>query len=238
MFYRWILVGVVFATIGASANLVWNGVSPTLESRPAEAQVDRDFSEECTTEIERFNGTGEMKTDLFPVRTSFWRIAYTYPDAEVGVQLFISIFVENERGEDITSEPEFLAEEFPSFKEFRQEEKVTTAEEKDANFQADIVESVPGQYRLDISPDSPDRPFEVIVYECGEPEQEVTEPVQDRTQPVQEKEPPARQKPQKPDPGSGKLMDAGGPRLGPVPVMPNGECPKEFPVKRSGACYS
>lgn len=51
-------------------------------------------------------------------------------------------------------------------------------------------------------------------------------------------QPKPSQKPQKPDPGSGKLMDAGGPRLGPVPVMPNGECPKEFPVKRSGACYS
>jgi hypothetical protein len=33
------------------------------------------------------------------------------------------------------------------------------------------------------------------------------------------------------------LMDAGGPENGPVPLMPNGECPKEFPVKRGAACH-
>lgn len=33
------------------------------------------------------------------------------------------------------------------------------------------------------------------------------------------------------------LLDAGGPRSGPLPLMPDGTCPKEFPVKRGGACY-
>jgi hypothetical protein len=33
------------------------------------------------------------------------------------------------------------------------------------------------------------------------------------------------------------LMDAGGPAAGPVPLMPGGECPKEYPVRRHGACY-
>ena len=32
------------------------------------------------------------------------------------------------------------------------------------------------------------------------------------------------------------LMKAGGPQRGPVPVMPNGTCPKEFPVKQGGTC--
>ncbi len=36
-----------------------------------------------------------------------------------------------------------------------------------------------------------------------------------------------------PDP----LMDAGGPADGPVPLMPGGSCPAEFPLERSGACY-
>jgi len=34
------------------------------------------------------------------------------------------------------------------------------------------------------------------------------------------------------------LLSAGGPNAGPVPVMPNGSCPRELPVKRDGACYS
>lgn len=36
---------------------------------------------------------------------------------------------------------------------------------------------------------------------------------------------------------SGTLMNAGGPTSGPVPMMPNGSCPTEFPEVRDGACY-
>jgi hypothetical protein len=35
----------------------------------------------------------------------------------------------------------------------------------------------------------------------------------------------------------GNLLDAGGPSSGPLPLMPDGGCPKEFPTKRDGACY-
>ena len=37
--------------------------------------------------------------------------------------------------------------------------------------------------------------------------------------------------------GGGSLLDAGGPQQGPVPSMPSGGCPKEYPVQKSGACY-
>jgi hypothetical protein len=33
------------------------------------------------------------------------------------------------------------------------------------------------------------------------------------------------------------LFNAGGPKSGPLPLMPDGSCPKEFPVKRDGACF-
>jgi micrococcal nuclease len=32
-------------------------------------------------------------------------------------------------------------------------------------------------------------------------------------------------------------MDAGGPERGPVPLMPGGWCPDEYPVERGGVCY-
>jgi hypothetical protein len=35
----------------------------------------------------------------------------------------------------------------------------------------------------------------------------------------------------------GSLMDAGGPSAGPVPLMPGGGCPEEYPVRRQEACY-
>jgi hypothetical protein len=40
-----------------------------------------------------------------------------------------------------------------------------------------------------------------------------------------------------PTPERGPLMDAGGPTAGPVPLMPSGGCPDEYPVLRHGVCY-
>src|SRR5918997_4191343 len=37
--------------------------------------------------------------------------------------------------------------------------------------------------------------------------------------------------------GTGDLFDSGGHASGPVPPMPGGSCPLEFPVERSGACH-
>ena len=36
--------------------------------------------------------------------------------------------------------------------------------------------------------------------------------------------------------GNGNLLEAGGPTSGPVPLMPDGGCPREFPTKREGLC--
>jgi hypothetical protein len=33
------------------------------------------------------------------------------------------------------------------------------------------------------------------------------------------------------------VMDSGGPKNGPVPRMPGGACPDEYPVERGGGCY-
>jgi hypothetical protein len=41
---------------------------------------------------------------------------------------------------------------------------------------------------------------------------------------------------QKPKPKR-NLFDSGGPENGPVPLMPDGGCPAEFPVERAGLCY-
>ena len=35
----------------------------------------------------------------------------------------------------------------------------------------------------------------------------------------------------------GNLLEAGGLSSGPVPPMPNGGCPREFPTMQNGACY-
>jgi hypothetical protein len=35
----------------------------------------------------------------------------------------------------------------------------------------------------------------------------------------------------------GNLLESGGPTSGPLPLMPDGGCPQEFPAMRDGACY-
>jgi hypothetical protein len=38
-------------------------------------------------------------------------------------------------------------------------------------------------------------------------------------------------------PPNADLFEAGGPEGGPVPLMPGGGCPSEYPLERGGACY-
>lgn len=39
-------------------------------------------------------------------------------------------------------------------------------------------------------------------------------------------------------PNPGTLMEAGGPMDGPLPKMPGGDCPEEFPVEKGEGCYA
>ncbi len=43
--------------------------------------------------------------------------------------------------------------------------------------------------------------------------------------------------PPPPPPQPTPLLNAGGPQDGPVPLMPNGSCPEEFPSQQGKACY-
>jgi hypothetical protein len=38
-------------------------------------------------------------------------------------------------------------------------------------------------------------------------------------------------------PLNASLFEAGGPKTGPVPLLPGGKCPFEYPVKQGNACY-
>ncbi len=37
---------------------------------------------------------------------------------------------------------------------------------------------------------------------------------------------------------SDRMLESGGPADGPVPLMPGGECPSEYPLREDGACYT
>lgn len=71
------------------------------------------------------------------------------------------------------------------------------------------------------------------------PDPPKTPPAPPKTPPAPPKAPPSPAPPPNPQPssGDGTLMNAGGPATGPIPLMPGGECPVEFPVQNGGACY-
>ena len=43
--------------------------------------------------------------------------------------------------------------------------------------------------------------------------------------------------PSSPSP-SDRMLESGGPADGPVPLMPGGGCPSEYPVQKDGACFT
>jgi hypothetical protein len=39
-------------------------------------------------------------------------------------------------------------------------------------------------------------------------------------------------------PSRDRMLNSGGPARGPVPLMPGGGCPSEYPVRKGSACYA
>ena len=83
----------------------------------------------------------------------------------------------------------------------------------------DEPDSPPGQPKSPGEPTSPG----------GQPKSGPTPPPPPRPTP-----PPP---PPPPPPNQGELFKAGGSSDGPVPVLPKGGCPKEYPEQRGDACF-
>lgn len=86
-----------------------------------------------------------------------------------------------------------------------------------------------------------DSPFEDSESTSARPGGSTTGGPTERTTPTPPPRPtPAPQPSPAPQPNrnQGELMNAGGSETGPVPKLPGGGCPKEFPQERGEACYS
>lgn len=95
------------------------------------------------------------------------------------------------------------------------------AQDEDKSFDEgpDEPDSPPGQPKSPGEPTSPG----------GQPKSGPTPPPPPRLTP-----PPP---PPPPPPNQGELFKAGGSSDGPVPVLPKGGCPKEYPEQRGDACF-
>jgi len=63
---------------------------------------------------------------------------------------------------------------------------------------------------------------------------EATTPQPTPPRPIQE---PTTSAPPPPPPPERTVLDSGGPENGPVPLMPDGGCPVEYPIQRGALCY-
>ena len=119
----------------------------------------------------------------------------------------------------------------------------------EGSFQENILVRTAGTYSLEITTFS-DVEYTVTASECGSsppggPASKTGGTTTPSPSPAPKTPSPAPKTPsptpKTPTPApkdSGTLMNAGGLTTGPVPMMPNGSCPRELPVKRDGACYS
>lgn len=170
--------------------------------------------------IDTFEGNGNQQTDTFDTTTNSFRVSYevTGSDPELEALLFIDVIDADDPNQ------------FP----------VADATQDGDGTGETFVNSPAGSYFLDITFFGGE--YTVTVEQC-EGDGASINPGEGREapapnpQPAPDPQPTPSPKPRQPAPGNGDLMNAGGPKAGPVQVMPSGECPKEFPVKRDGACY-
>ncbi len=188
--------------------------------------------------IDEFTGTSNQRSDSFRTATDSLLITYdvisadvTQPSTSGGTEPSVTIDLLNEQGTPVGS-----------------------ASQNGEGAGETLVSTPPGTYSLDITATG-NADYVVTVEECGDDGPPSTNQGQNTTpgpnlsqgqntrlnpnvnrNPV-EQQPKTPQVQQRPPEDPGALMKAGGSSEGPVPLMPGGNCPKEFPTKQNGACY-
>ncbi|TCJ16766.1 hypothetical protein E0L93_08560 [Rubrobacter taiwanensis] len=190
-----------------------NPVSFNLPGLFASAQAQQ----QCTP-VQTFTGTGNQTTPVFNITGDSFRISYTTTagtvtgDGSQGVVFDVTVYDEND-------------------------EFITSASQERAGSDSTFVNEGPGRFYLEIF--SANAEWSVEVEDCtgrgrGSESLSPASPQYDQYTTVTPVQTPERHQYRQPD----RLLEAGGPGDGPVPAMPGGGCPAEFPLERGGLCYA
>jgi hypothetical protein len=208
---------VVFALLGVCAlslRLAWglSGEFPINLGAKALAQQD-----DCTP-VTTINGRGNQQSETFEITDQTFRIVYQADSpGETSGYAFFNVVDEN--GGIVQPSSQDLSRDDPN------------RIEGNATFS-----SGPGTYGIVIASQSAD--YTIEVEECG------ASTGRSGSDPQNAKRNVASQSTDRDsasrDERSNKnrsLPEAGGPSDGPLPIMPGGGCPVEYPVEKNGVCY-
>jgi hypothetical protein len=171
----------------------------------------------CET-LQTFSGDGIKETQPFTVTGDTWRLRYDFQSTASDQQSSSFEMSVYKSGNTIP-------------------ESVITLDNPGSD--TSYVDAGAGTYYLSI--ESANATWTVTVEECSTPAQ-TGSPTPSGSASAPASTPASTPRPdspsQKPKKPKRDLFDSGGPTSGPLPLMPNGGCPREFPVQRGKACYA
>lgn len=183
-------------------------------------------AQECPSPqlIDTITGNGSQQTAPFTTSTNLLRLSYNVQATTETVPVIMQVRDANDPENRIAG----------------------TASTEGPNNGERFINASPGHYFLDIK--TTDAQYTIKIEGCGSSAQAspgegtnvkgTTQP-KTSTPPKTTPQPKASPTPQPVPPvqPQGALMSAGGPERGPVPQMPGGGCPLEYPVAQGNTCY-
>ena len=221
MYPRAFVLGVlVAAVLLIIAALLWLGLSTG-----AQAQEEPSCPAD-ETQVQSFTGTQDQTTPPFDIEGAEWRYIL---EARATTETSGSLSVDPQ---DVEEGAPPIAGGF---------ETLTTDQESEV-LNSDVLDG-PGTFTLEI--DANGSEYTIVVCERetggGASKNKTGRSTTPKPKTTPSPPPPPRPSPPpppRPTPAPAPPFKAGGVEAGPVPLMPNGSCPKEFPIKQGKACYA
>ena len=194
--------------------LVGLGFDLCLLVRVSWDDIRKAYAQQNCEAVQTFSGEGTKDTQPFKVTGDTWRLRYDFQSTAPDQQSSTFDMSVYKTGNTIP-------------------ESVITSDNPGSD--TSYVDAGAGTYYLSI--ESANATWTVTVEECSASAQTGSPtPPGSASAPASTPAPdPPSPKPKKP---KRDLFDSGGPTSGPLPLMPNGGCPRVFPVQRGKACYA